>query len=426
MSTATVPAHDNGVFELVRFFANPLGYLDGLRDDERDVIPFTLGSLPVHLVTRPQLIVAALESEDWPPLARGRFANTRKWLTDALLLISGPEHHRQRDELWLPLLQDSPIPALAVERTRRRAATWVEGLPFDVYGELRRHIWAIDWEAWTGTELDSSPDLIHALELGVDAMGWLPLPLSGPRWDWSRSTRDAKAKLDGVIAMMIAERRASPREDLLTKAVAIADAPGSITTDEQVRGTMKGWFNADLQYTLLTWTLWLLARNLDAEARFHTELDDVLGDRPATEADVPKLTYTTRLIHEALRLRPPSWGFFRETTGDFRLGDTVIPRGHMLAVSPWFTHRDPRYWDDASSFDPERWDAEPPHGAFFPFSAGPYECHPRGLVMRASVLMLATLGQRWSYRPAQPEPKPQAGWTLAPKGGARMKPVPRP
>jgi cytochrome P450 len=426
MSATTMPAHDNGVFELVRFFAGPLGYLDGLREDERDVIPFSLGNLPVHLVTKPELIVQALENEDWPPLARGRFANTRRWLTDALLLISGPEHHRQRDELWMPLLEDSPIPAIAVERTRSKADAWVEGLPFDVYTELRRHIWEIDWQAWTGTDLESSPDLVHALELGVAAMGWLPLPLSGRRWDWSRSTRDAKAKLDDVIAMMIAERRADPRADMLTKAVKIADAEGSITTEEQVRGTFKGWFNADLQYTLLTWTLWLLARNLDAETRFHIELDDVLGDRPATEADVPKLPYTTKLIHEALRLRPPSWGFFRETTADYRLGDTVIPRGHMLALSPWFTHRDPRHWEDPERFDPERWETKPEAGAFFPFSAGPYQCHPRGLVMRESVLMLATLGQRWAYRPAQEEPKPQAGWTLAPKGGARMKPVPRP
>jgi cytochrome P450 len=152
----------------------------------------------------------------------------------------------------------------------------------------------------------------------------------------------------------------------------------------------------------------------------------VLGDRPATEADVPKLTYTTKLIHEALRLRPPAWSFFRELTSDYRLGDVVIPRGHMLGLSPWFTHRDPRYWDDPQSFNPDRWDSKPANGAYFPFSAGPYECHPRGLVMRESVLMLATLGQRWSYRPAEGEPKPLAGWTLAPKGGARMKPVPRP
>jgi cytochrome P450 len=437
MSTTTVPAptathssRDNGVFELVRFFAGPLGYLDGLRDDDRDVIPFTLGSLPVHLVTKPELIVLALENEDWPPLARGRFANVRKWLTDALLLISGPEHHRQRDELWKPLLVDSPIPAIAVERTRRKADSWVEGLPFDVYGELRTHIWGIDWQAWTGTDLESSPDLIGALELGVAAMAWLPLPFGTQRWNWplpdSRRTREAKAKLDDVIAMMIAERRADPREDMLTKAVKIADADGSITTDEQVRGTFKGWFNADLQYTLLTWTLWLLARNLDAETHFHNELNDVLGDRPATEADVPKLTYTTKLIHEALRLRPPAWSFFRELTSDYRLGDVVIPRGHMLGLSPWFTHRDPRYWDDPQSFNPDRWDSKPANGAYFPFSAGPYECHPRGLVMRESVLMLATLGQRWSYRPAEGEPKPLAGWTLAPKGGARMKPVPRP
>ena len=33
--------------ELVRFLSNPLTYIDGLRADGRDVVPFKLGNLPV-------------------------------------------------------------------------------------------------------------------------------------------------------------------------------------------------------------------------------------------------------------------------------------------------------------------------------------------------------------------------------------------
>ena len=63
---------------------------------------------------------------------------------------------------------------------------------------------------------------------------------------------------------------------------------------------------------------------------------------------------------------------------------------------------------------------------YFPFSAGPYECHGRGLAMKEAVLILATLGQRWAFRPAdKKEPQAMATWATEPKRGLRMKPVRR-
>ena len=455
MSTSTLPAdaaasqsappsgrsRDNGVIELVRFLSNPLTYLDALRDDGRDVVPFKLGNLPAHLVTKPEYLKLAMFNEDWPPISRGRLMGLQKWYTEGLFLSYGPEHHRQRDDLWKPLFKDPLITDIAVERTRRKADSWVEGQPIEMYHELRSHCWAIDWEALTGTDLDAAPDILEALGLGVEALAWLVLPFGPARWNWpipqSKKTREAKRKLDSIIALMIAERRArigsdssapEPGEDFLTRLVRLADADGSITSDEQVRATFKMWFGADQLHALFTWTLWLLAQNPEVETRWHQELDDVLGDRPVTTDDIPNLRYTVKVIHESMRVYPPVWGFFRQMTEDYRLGDTVIPRGHLMGMSPWATHRDPRYWPDPLRFDPERWSEgaqRPPELSYFPFSAGPYECHGRGLAMKEAVLILATLGQRWAYRPAGPEPKPSATWATEPRKGARMKPVPR-
>jgi cytochrome P450 len=449
MSTSTLPAdaaappspppsgrsRDNGVIELVRFLSNPLTYLDALRDDGRDIVPFKLANLPAHLVTKPEYLKLAMHNESWPPLSRGRLMGLQKWYTEGLFLTYGPEHHRQRDDIWKPLFKDPRITDIAIERTRRKADSWVEGQPIEVYKELRTHCWAIDWQAWTGTDLEAAPDILEALELGVEALAWLVLPFGPARWNWalpqSRKTRDAKRKLDSVMTLLIEERRANPNsfDDFLAKLVRLADADGSITSDEQLRATFKMWFGADQLHALFTWTLWLLAQNPDVEARWHSELDEVIGDRAVTVEDIPKLRYTVKVLHESMRVYPPVWGFFRQMTEDFQLGDQVIPRGHLMGMSPWATHRDPRYWPDPLRFDPERWSEgaeRPPELSFFPFSAGPYECHGRGLAMKEAALILATLGQRWAYRPAGPEPKPSATWATEPKHGARMKPVPRP
>jgi cytochrome P450 len=432
---------ENGTAELVRFLSNPLRYLDRLREDERDVVPFKLGNQPIHLVKKPEYLKLAMHNEDWPPISRGRLMGLSKWYTTGLFLTYGPEHHRQRDEVWKPLFEDPQIPEIAVERTARKADSWVEGQPIEIYQELRSLGFAIDWEALTGTDLDAAPDILESLILGIDALAWLILPFGPARWNWpipqSRKTREAKRKLDSVIALMIAERRAQPsanghgdqRVDLLTQLVREADSEGSISTDEQVRATFKMWFGADQLHALFTWTLHLLGQNQDVEARWHAELDEVLGDRPATVDDIKSLPYTVKMLKESMRVYPPVWGFFRKMTEDYKLGDAVIPKGHMMGMSPWVTHRDPRVWDDPMRFDPERWaqGAErPPELSYFPFSAGPYECHGRGLAMKEAVLIMATLGQRWSFRPADgKEPQPMATWATEPKKGLRMKPVRR-
>jgi cytochrome P450 len=424
---ADLRSRDNGAVELVRFLSNPLRYLDGMREDERDVVPFKLGNLTVHLVKKPELLELAMNNEDWPPISRGRLMGLSKWYTEGLFLTYGPEHHRQRDELWKPLFQEPLITEVAVRRAAQRADSWAEGNPIELYSELRSLCWAIDWEALTGEDLDAHPELLEALELGVEALAWLILPFGPARWNWpiphSRRTREGRARLDAAIDRVIADRRASPREDLVSRMAELE------SDDALLRATFKMWFGADQLHALFTWTLHLLSGAPDVERRWHAELDEVLGGRAATPQDIARLPYTVKVIKESMRVLPPVWGFFRQMTADYRLGDELIPGGHLMAMSPWVTHRDPRVWPDPLRFDPERWadGAErPPPLSYFPFSSGPYECHGRGLAMKEAVLILATLGQRWAFRPTgKSEPKPMATWATEPRRGLRMKPVRR-
>jgi cytochrome P450 len=425
----------SAALELIRFGRDPLAYLDALHRDRRDVVPVTLGTQPVHLVTRPEHIARALENDDWPPLSRGRLMAFQRWCPGGLVTTFGAEHHRQRDEIWKPLAHDTRILDIAVERTRRRAATWPEDRPLELFSELQSLCWAIDWEAFCGGDLDAAPEMLAALRLGYDALVWLVLPFGTLRWDMplprSRRTRTARDRLDAAVTRMIAERRArngDAPDDLLTGLVRAADAEGSGVTDEQIRATFKIWFGTSLVFAHLTWTLLLLARDREVEARWHDELDRVLGDRPVTLDDVPALTYTAMVIKESLRLVPPSWAFFRQLAGDYELAGHAIPEGHILAVSPWFTHRDARYWPEPLRFDPERFAPAapaPPRLSYLPFSAGPYGCHGPGLATRQAVMILATLGQRRAFRPTGPEPAPVAGWAIEPRGGAHVTPTRR-
>jgi cytochrome P450 len=416
------------MLDLARFGADPLKFLDRVRADGREIVPFTLGNLHCHLLTKPEHVKQVLESEDWPPLSRGRMMSLDRWYGGGLILTEGAEHHRQRDELWKPVLADPAAAAdTAVARAARRADSWGGGEPIELFTELRSLCWAIEWESLTGEDLDAAPELLKAQEAGIAAMEWLLGPFGHARWSWptpaSSRTRAARDRLDAAIDAMIAERRARPREDVLSQ-IAAREAD-----DGLVRATFKQWLGADLLHVLFTWTLHLLAGHPDVEARWHAELDEVLGDRPATAADLATLTYTRRVIKESLRLYPPIPGFFRQVTADYAVDGSTIPADHVIVMAQWVTHRDPELWPDPMRFDPDRWGdgaPQPPEISYFPFSAGPYECHARGLSMTEAVLVLATLGQRYSFRPVDGgDPKPVATGTIAPKGGLRMTPVAR-
>jgi cytochrome P450 len=422
---APAGAQRRGAVQLARFGADPLAYMDSLRDLEGELVSARLGGQVCHLVRKPELIKAALVNEDWPPISRGRLMALDKWYSGGLILTEGSEHHRQRDQLWKPLLADPSTPAIAVARTDAWADSWEEGRTIELFGEFRDLVWSIDWQALTGEDI--SAELLKAQAAGIAALEWLLGPFGPRRWaaptPAGTRTRAARRTLDAAIAQLIADRRETPRDDLLSKLVAAEP------DDAVAQATIKQWLGADQLHGLFTWTLHLLAEHPDVEAAWHAELDRVLSG-PPTEADIRSLTLTIRIVKEALRLYPPVWTFFRALTQDYQLGGHSIPAGHMIILSPYFTQRDPSVWPDPLTFDPERWaeGAErPPEISYFPFSAGPYECHARGLAMQEAVLILAALGRRFTFRPlegAKP-PRPVAAGAIEPKGGLWMRAVPR-
>jgi cytochrome P450 len=413
-----------GAIQLARFGSDPLAYVDGLRDVPGDIVSVRLGSQTCHVLRRPELVKAALVNEDWPPLSRGRLMGLDKWYSGGLILTEGEEHHRQRDTLWKPLLADGGGPEIAVARASAWADSWSEGQVVELFGEFRDLVWSIDWQALTGE--DVTPELLRAQAAGIAALEWLLGPFGPRRWGAptpaSARTRAARRRLDAAIAGLVAARREEPREDLLSRLVAAEP------DDAVVSATFKQWLGADQLHGLFTWALHLLASHPEVEAGWHAEVDALSG--PPGEADIAALPLTVRIVHETLRLYPPVWTFFRAVTRDYALGDHVIPAGDMIVLSPYFVQREPSVWPDPERFDPERWapGAErPPDIAFFPFSAGPYECHAHGLAMQEAVLVLATLGRRFTFRPLPDAraPRPVAAGAIEPKGGLRMQAVPR-
>jgi cytochrome P450 len=136
------------------------------------------------------------------------------------------------------------------------------------------------------------------------------------------------------------------------------------------------------------------------------------------------------VVKETMRLYPSAWLIGREAVQDCQIGGHRIKAGTSLLMSQWLKHRDPRHFNNAEVFAPERWGEEGikrlPKFAYFPFGGGPRICIGNSFAMMEAMLALATVSQQFRLT-ASPgyTVKPWPAITLQPRGGISLKVEPR-
>jgi cytochrome P450 len=308
----------------------------------------------------------------------------------------------------------------AVARARAAAERLRERDAVDVFGEMKRLRREIDWHVLTGGELErDAPELAKLLDVGFAAQTVLITPLGGAYWSSplpaSRRLREAKGAVDACIDSLAAAVGSGAGNGGVIAEVARARRTREILrTEDEHRGFVKTFLVANQLDTMLAWTLYLISRNLDVEARLHHELDRELRDRDPHAGDVGRLPYTSAVVKECMRVLPTAWVLSRGVEEAITIGGRAIPSGSLIIFSQWVTHRDPRIWSDVTSFRPERWldgEAEQvPRFAYFPQSDGLYGCVGTRVVGMIAPLVIATLAQRWRFRQSRDEvlePRPR-------------------
>jgi cytochrome P450 len=277
------------------------------------------------------------------------------------------------------------------------------------------------------------------LGLAISEQAMHPLKAMSPEWLPTaviRRKARASAKLDAIVYPLIEERRRSGVDtgDLLSMfLLAVDEETGEQMSNLQVRDEVMTMFIAGHETTALalTWTWVLLAQHPPVEAKLQAELEQVLGGRPPTLADLANLPYTELIVKEVMRLYPPAWVMLRQSLQQVELGDYCIPKGAIISIVPYAIHRHPAYYDQPEQFLPERFSpdasGEPlekrlPRFAYLPFGGGPRICIGNSFAMMEARLILATIAQQ--YRLQLPpgrrvEPNPLA--TLGCKGGVSMQ-----
>ena len=196
---------------------------------------------------------------------------------------------------------------------------------------------------------------------------------------------------------------------MLSAWMAARDEAGNGLSDSELRDELVAHLRAGYRNsaTVLCWVFVLLHRHPEADAKLAAELSEVLNGRVPHAGVLPRLTFTEQVIKETMRLCPLYPMLGRVVRCDTVLAGYRLTAGTKLGISVWALHRDPRYFDDPERFDPLRWnetlERKLPKHAFFPFGGGPRQCPFKSYGMLESVLLLATIAQRFRVQLAQGE-----------------------
>ncbi|MCM2292994.1 cytochrome P450 [Allorhizobium sp. BGMRC 0089] len=418
---------------------NPLNALpEQIYRNELVYVPYP--GRPRLMVMKPDLIHDALV-KNASKLDKGEEARRALGpaLGSGLLTADGAHWKWQRQSVaagfqWEKL--NSFLPAM-IDAATRRADAWQSGRVINSGQEMMRTTFDIIVETMmSGGEAIDVARIEQSITDYLRPTSWIMAltMIRAPLWTPypGKSKGDAAvAYLRQEMARIIRQRRENSvaRPDLISLLLAAQDPEtGRSMNDEQVIDNLLTFITAGHETTALglAWTLALLARHPDCEARVLSEIGSIAGSSPIAPEHIDRLVYTRQVFNEAMRLYPPAPMIVRSVIEPFTLGEHRLPVGLLLLFPIHALHRHRLLWERPDDFDPDRFAPEVARQrhrfAFMPFGAGPRICIGSAFATMEAVAILAVLLRRFRFSMVNDRPpEPVMRVTLRPKEPLMLK-----
>ena len=453
LKTATKPIPFVREFPFIgsipQFLGDRLDFQLRLVQELGDVCGFHMGPVPVIVFNQPEYVHPILV-EHASDFDKGRVM--RKAFTGNGLFISEGEFHRKQRKLIAPSFQPRQIASYAdtmVSYGEQLQQTWRDGEVIDLNQTMisvtMSIIGKVLFDANVFTETDelgrAMATLFEYVTHTLTSLFVPPLSWPTPR---NRRTQKAAQVLNERIQQMIDEcrhadtinradchpersegsvsmgremlrcaqhdssdaiNRVPTRNDFLSILLRARDEDSSGMSDEQLMDECITLFGAGHETTAaaLTWAWYLLCQHTALYEKVQQEVDSVLQGRTPTYADLANLPYCLQVFKETMRLYPPATGVMREALHDVEIDGYLVPKGANVVVPIYTLHRNPRYFPEPETFDPDRFlperEKELPRYTYLPFGAGPRICIGNYFAMMEGHLLIATLAQHVTFLP---------------------------
>lgn len=326
------------------------------------------------------------------------FVEGRKWMGENLFNLP--------DDEWLPrrrtvqsLFTKQSVREFARHMTSAVSAVehqWVDADVIDLDRECRQ----ITINALGRAVLGSHFEDIRTILSRVTARA--VRPVNAPMWSPSSAQRRAKKARDrlralttDIVSQCVADdgvdaplvRRLLSETDAQTGEPLDADA----VADELLVYLVAGH---DTTATNLTYALWQLGRNPLLQEAVRSEVSLACADEVSVE-HIPALQLTARVLHEALRLCPPASLVSRLAMEDVEVDGHRVAAGSNCVVGVFAIQRDPKLWDQPTTFDPDRftgdWHRSIDRWQYLPFGAGRRSCIGVHFATLEATIVLASI-----------------------------------
>jgi cytochrome P450 len=282
-----------------------------------------------HVMSAEEIGVAPLDAR-WQA-----FWDVERW---SLLWLEPPDHTRIR-KLVAAAFTPRSVEALrapAHDLARSLLEPLAEGGEMELLYDFAQPYSIAVICRMLGVPLDRHRDLVDWSHRMVK-MYEFDVPAEAAR-EANRAASEFRAYVHGLVA----ERRAAPRDDMVSALVA-ARVDGLRLSDDEIVSTVIVLLNAGHEATVNT-----LGNGILAFARHPDQWQRVLsGEVTAQNA-----------TEEMIRYDPPLQLFERWVlTDDFSIGDVAVPRGAKVAMLFGSANRDPRVFHRPDEFDAGRTDA---------------------------------------------------------------------
>ncbi|RWR90886.1 putative Cytochrome P450 [Cinnamomum micranthum f. kanehirae] len=155
----------------------------------------------------------------------------------------------------------------------------------------------------------------------------------------------------------------------------------------------------------LEWIMAELVCNPNVMSKARSEIKDIVGlGREVEESDIARLPYLQAIIKETLRLHPTAPLLIpHKAETSVEIGGYTVPKNTQVSVTAWAIGRDPKIWEDPSSFQPERFlgsdvDVKGQDYDLIPFGSGRRICPGMPFALRTLHIILASLLHSFDWK----------------------------
>lgn len=248
-------------------------------------------------------------------------------------------------------------------------------LPF-----IKRLLLDVGAQVFLGETIGAEADKLNKAFTDCVAGTADPFKFNLPLTPFHRGVAGRKVLQDYVFRN-IDRKRAGDGRDLFTELCHLTDEEdGSTFSDQEISDHITFLLFAahDTTTSALCSTLFSLADNPQWQDRLIAEVD-AIGVDALSHDEIDRMTDTSLVIQEALRMYPPLVMMPRFALRAFEFEGHRIPANTACVISSLFTHYMPLWWSEPHRFDPERFsDPRAEHKKHFfqyiPFGGGAHKC----------------------------------------------------